>query len=220
MGDSLNNMVLNSQMLAGLFARALVQPGPASGSTSGTTAENPVPDHRATLRPETVITDHSDEVPQVAAAGRSDEQQPDAVAADHSGERAEAGPTPVKFLGSNQKNVLLLVRQENTAFLPEEQLVLLTKMLKACGMNLGDVAIANLAGGQQLDEILQGLQPRKLISFGALEPATTPPFPVVSRDGADWLMAPGLENLLQETGRNPPLKMGLWNAMKQLFNIN
>src|SRR5690606_30914710 len=90
---------------------------------------------------------------------------------------------PVKFLGSNEKKVLLLVINPDVAFLSEEQLTLVTKMLKACELNLGDVAIVNLAGGPELSELLPALQPQKLISFGALDPAPTPPFPVISKDG-------------------------------------
>ena len=50
-----------------------------------------------------------------------------------------------KFLGNNQQQITIIVDYEQEAFIPDKHLQFLTKMLEACKLNLGDVAIVNHA---------------------------------------------------------------------------
>ena len=46
-----------------------------------------------------------------------------------------------KYLGNNQKNILIVVNYDNAVHLPDEELNFLTNMLTACKLNLGDVPV-------------------------------------------------------------------------------
>ena len=180
MSHNLNNLELNDELLASLYARSLVQLTPEQSAWQ----KNPVIEG---VEEQTNILSETQ---------------------------------PVKYLGNNEKRVLVLIKNKKIAFLPEEQLALLTKMLAACKMNIGDVAIVNMAETQDLQEAISQLLPEKLLAFGALnEDFNLPLFEIEMRDGAVWLNAPSLEELLQEKGKNPPLKTSLWNSMQQLFDL-
>ncbi len=204
--NGLNDITLSRELLVQLYGRSLVQPEQAEQAVQSELAEQAEQAEQA-AQPE--------QAEQHEQAVQAEQAKPGEVAA---APATETTPAP-KFLGSNEKRVLLLVNNKDVTFLSEEQLTLVTRMLKACGLNLGDIALVNLASGQEMADILPALQPGKLISFGALEPAATPPFPVVAKDGIDWLMAPSLGSLMQETGGDAPLKSALWKAMQQLFGI-
>src|SRR5687768_13592067 len=48
-----------------------------------------------------------------------------------------------RYLGNHLKKVTILVNNPEHTFMPDDQLAFLTRMLTACQMNLGDVAIVN-----------------------------------------------------------------------------
>ncbi|MBA4168280.1 MAG: hypothetical protein H0X41_12200 [Chitinophagaceae bacterium] len=126
---------------------------------------------------------------------------------------------PVRFLGNNAKNVTVLVHNAHCAFLPEEQLSFLSKMLLACKLNTGDVAILNMANGATLPEITGQLQPEKLIAFGVnIEPSVQ--LLTIGRYGsASLLHAPDLEELVTESDEAKLLKGRLWACLKHLFGM-
>jgi hypothetical protein len=131
--------------------------------------------------------------------------------------KAPAG-TSFKFLGNNLKMVTILVNNPGHTFLPEDELALLTKLLAACQMNAGDVAIVNLAGGKiSMTEIFIQLQPSKIISFGKMENA--PMFTIEKMNGADLLAAPELKEMTIETAEARQLKSRLWVELKKMFGI-
>ncbi|HTD93429.1 MAG TPA: hypothetical protein VK644_06445, partial [Chitinophagaceae bacterium] len=55
----------------------------------------------------------------------------------------EANSPAWKFLGENNRNILVIVNYPGLPHLPDEELAFLTKMLSACQLSLGDVAILN-----------------------------------------------------------------------------
>jgi hypothetical protein len=114
--------------------------------------------------------------------------------------------------------VTILVNNPGHTFLPEDELALLTKLLAACQMNAGDVAIVNLAGGKiSMTEIFIQLQPSKIISFGKIENA--PMFTIEKINGADLLAAPELKEMIIETAEARQLKSRLWGELKKMFGI-
>ncbi|MGZ8537107.1 MAG: hypothetical protein ACXWV9_02535, partial [Flavisolibacter sp.] len=52
----------------------------------------------------------------------------------------------VKYLGKNQKNILILVQQPFVPCLKDEELSFLTSILSACKLSLADIAILNSNG--------------------------------------------------------------------------
>lgn len=51
----------------------------------------------------------------------------------------------IKYLGKNGKNIIVVISEPATDFLAEEELALLTGILKACQFSLSDIAIINIA---------------------------------------------------------------------------
>src|SRR5581483_7571973 len=59
--------------------------------------------------------------------------------------RESVGSPSVPHLGKNLKHITILVHYPSDVYLPEEQLNFLSNILKACGLNIGDIAIVNTA---------------------------------------------------------------------------
>ena len=148
-------------------------------------------------------------------------------------QQAPAAPTapepsaeaPYKFLGKNDKKITILVQSPGTPFLPDNQLTFLTKILEACRMNIGDVAIVNTATAPvNITAIKQQLQPTVLLLFG-LEPTSIklpinfPEFKVQPYDNCSYLSAPPLTQLVQQSEESKLLKSKLWICLKTLFNV-
>ena len=132
---------------------------------------------------------------------------------------------PYKFLGKNGKKITILVQSPGTPFLPDNQLTFLTKILEACRMNIGDVAIVNTATTPvNITAIKQQLQPTVLLLFG-LEPTSIklpinfPEFKVQPYDNCSYLSAPPLTRLVQQSEESKLLKSKLWVCLKTLFNV-
>lgn len=127
-----------------------------------------------------------------------------------------------KYLGQNNKNILVVVNNSDTVHLPDDDLSFLTNMLAACHMSLADVAIVN---GNNYDDInykemiaqfssrvifLFGIDP---VSFGL--PVSFPHFQLQPFANATFLYTPSLE----ECSKDPLLKSKLWVCLRRLFNV-
>jgi len=168
----------------------------------------------------------------------NDAELPDLLLTELYGNNLVAGsmppPAPVpppaatgtyKFLGSNQQKIGILVQSPGAAFLPDEQLSVLTKMLEACRMNIGDVAIVNQATAPvTITAIKQQLQPATLLLFG-MEPVDIrlpmnfPAFKIQAYDECTYLCAPSLEELVKPGDESKLIKSKLWMCLKTLFEI-
>jgi hypothetical protein len=136
-----------------------------------------------------------------------------------------AAVPPYKFLGKNGKKICILVQSPGIPFLPDNQLTFLTKILEACRMNIGDVAILNTATTPvNITTLKQQLQPTSLLLFG-IEPTAIklpinfPEFKVQPYDNCTYLSAPPLTRLVQQSEESKLLKSKLWVCLKTLFNV-
>lgn len=128
----------------------------------------------------------------------------------------------IKFLGSNERKVLLLVSHQDVVFLPDEELKFLTGILAACKMSLADVALVNLAThtGIGYKELLTQFHSSSILLFG-IEPAAInlplafPAFQLQAFNGTTYHWCPDLQRM--ENDRT--LKTQLWNNLKKLFTI-
>jgi hypothetical protein len=130
-----------------------------------------------------------------------------------------------KLLGNNRRKITVLVQSPGLPFLPDDQLAFFTKMLEACKMNIGDVAIVNHAGSPvNINTLKQQLQPSVLLLFG-LEPVAIqlpinfPVFKLQFYDQCTYLSAPSLEELVRPGDESKLLKSKLWVCLKTLFEI-
>lgn len=131
----------------------------------------------------------------------------------------------IRFLGNNQQKVGILVNFPEDVFLPDKHLQFLTKILEACKMNLGDVAILNHASQKVgITELRPLWQPKALLLFGITPeefglPINFPEFKSQSYDGVIYYTFPPLEVLNQDSENGKILKSKLWVCLKKLFNI-
>src|SRR6516164_6148929 len=85
--------------------------------------------------------------------------------------------TAFNFLGNNQKKIVLIVHSTEAFLLPDQYLLLLTKMLEACKLNLGDVAIINhQTNPVTIAGLNQQLNPAIVLLFGLETTAIKLPF--------------------------------------------
>lgn len=127
--------------------------------------------------------------------------------------------TPKKFLGGNQKHVLLLVDHLDTPFLHDEDYAFTEKWLAAVGLSVNDVAICNLAGTTcPMAAIKNAFEPNQVFLFGInMEriglPMQIPHYQVQKYDGQTYLSAPGLQQIAAAQAE----KKQFWNCLKTMF---
>jgi hypothetical protein len=161
---SLNNIQLNAQMLAGLYADSLIE-----------TVTTSVPEKNS-----------------------------------------------IRFLGSNQKQITVIVNHASVPFLPDRELSFLSSILNACKLSLADIALVNYREGENrsLPQLEESLQPKYILLFG-VEPAAMdlpinfPQFQLQPFNKRTYLYAPALNELEQHKA----LKKKLWNCLKIAFDL-
>jgi len=131
----------------------------------------------------------------------------------------------VPFLGNNNKNILLIVRFEQETYLPERHLSFIAKMLGACKLNIGDVAIINdKKRNLDIDLLYFHFQPRHIILFG-IDPGelniaiSMPLYVIKAYKKCNFLFTPSLDALNQETDESTSGKKKLWGSLKQIFEV-
>lgn len=128
--------------------------------------------------------------------------------------------TDVKFLGKNEKCILVLINNEALPFLPESELAFLTTILSACKLSLADVAIVNLHALTNPETITETVECKNVLLFG-VEPLSIglpihfPHFQLQQFNKRTYLSAPPLSRIENEKG----VKLNLWNSLKKLFGI-
>lgn len=215
-------------VIAGLYKKAIVQ-GEGKAVEGGVTfAPGPAPapvEAKATAT--APVPGRQDPNPPAATAATAPVEtiQPTAPAVKPTAQPATAGTTAYKFLGKNQQHVAVIVQFPGEAFLPEQHLQLLTKMLGACKLNLGDVAIVNDASRKvEINQLKDQLSPKQVLLFGISPeetglPLSFPMFKPQEYAGTTYLYTPPLEELNQETEEGKLLKRKLWDNLKKIFGV-
>jgi hypothetical protein len=136
-----------------------------------------------------------------------------------------AAPPTYKFLGNNARRIAIIVDSPGSPFLPDEELGFLTKILEACRMNIGDVAIVNHhTAPVNIAQLRQQLQPASILLFGvdptAIRlPINFPAFRLQPYDQCTYLYAPPLQHMTAGNADAKLLKSKLWVCLKTLFEV-
>ena len=131
----------------------------------------------------------------------------------------------LSFLGKNLMQLVILVDYNSEVYLPESQLNFIGNILKACKMNLVDVAIVNVNKQQvNLEKLGQQLHPKYIVIFGidssTLDFQIQPDFfNIVSSNGIQVFASPALDQLNRDGEEGKLLKSKLWLCMKQMLNL-
>ncbi len=135
-------------------------------------------------------------------------------------------PKPQKwFLGDNGKKITILVNEPDAVYLNDESLLFLTKILGACKLNLGDVAVVNwLQQPVLFTGIQKDLEPAICLLFDVSTeavqlPFTVPQYQVQNHGGCMFLLAPALSTYYGESNEARVEKTRLWASLKKMFNI-
>ncbi len=139
--------------------------------------------------------------------------------------------TPLKanpekwFLGNNDKKITILVNESDVVFLHENSLQFLTKILGACKLNMGDIAVVNIAQfPTSFDLIKKDLLPNTCILFDVKAqsialPFTIPDYQIQQYGGCTFLMAPAIASFDGESTEAKLAKTKLWVSLKTIFNL-
>src|SRR5688572_24520361 len=129
----------------------------------------------------------------------------------------------IKFWGGNEKNILILVSEEDVPFIKEDELNFLSSVLTACKLGLADVAIVNLHTSPNCDYhfLLDQFKSKTILLFEVDTqtidlPFNFPHFQLQQFGKSTYLSAPALK--LIEKGK--ALKTQLWNCLKTIFLPN
>ena len=128
----------------------------------------------------------------------------------------------IKFLGNNAKNILIIVDEENHAFLPDAELTFLITVLEACKINFDDCALVNFHKNAEVtpENLSTQFSPTILLFLGTEPqllgfPIQIPQYKVQQYNKQQYMCAP----TLQEISADKEAKKQLWNALKILFLI-
>jgi hypothetical protein len=127
-----------------------------------------------------------------------------------------------RSLGGNSKNILIVINYNNVVYLPDEELEFLTSMLKACKLNLDNVAIVNTnnSPGDGYKEYAKQYSSKVVLLFGVDPvsfdlPVSFPEFQVQSFNSNTFLYSP----TLQECRTDKLLKSKLWVCLQRIFGL-
>ncbi|HEX4876190.1 MAG TPA: hypothetical protein VFV31_05920 [Chitinophagaceae bacterium] len=127
-----------------------------------------------------------------------------------------------KSLGSNEKNILVIVNEPGAVFLPDEELAFFTSILGACQLSLADVAILNFHHypESRYKELLDFFR-SKIVFLMGVEPAAIglpvifPQYQLQAFAGNTFLYTPSLQIMKDDRQE----KTNLWTTLKRLFNL-
>lgn len=137
-------------------------------------------------------------------------------------EASASTETGLKFLGSNQKQITILVNVNDATYLSDRSFAFLTGVLNACKLNMADVAVINIHQSENsyyLD-INNMTRPKIKLLFGVSPgeiglPIHFPHFQVQPYNNVVYLCAPGLTSIEEDK----LLKAQLWTCLKSIFQL-
>ncbi|MFY8005062.1 MAG: hypothetical protein ACOVNR_09455 [Chitinophagaceae bacterium] len=130
---------------------------------------------------------------------------------------------PNWYLGACHKNIVIAVYDDSAAFVRDEWLQTLTKLLAALKMNLNDIALINMAQPLQQANLIANLQPKVVLLMGVSTtqmqlPFVMPHYQIQPFKGCNYLTAPVIT--LSQSQKSDEVKLEksrLWIALKNLF---
>lgn len=128
----------------------------------------------------------------------------------------------ISYLGKNEKNILVLVNEENIPFIADNDLNFLVDILSACKLSMADIALVNFHHIRPLNSKVLTAQfnPTKNILFG-VEPSALglplhfPHYQIQQYNNQTYLSGPSLKELAADK----QLKQQLWDSLKKLFSL-
>ncbi len=136
-----------------------------------------------------------------------------------------SAPDKKWYLGDNKKNIVFVVNDPSAVFINDEWLSTLGRLLNACKLNLGDIAIINMANTKTVfEEIKERLQPQCLFLFDLNTTSIQLPFAIphyqVQKYSGCMIMTSPASNLSENSTEYVKAeKRKLWLKLKEIFNV-
>lgn len=128
----------------------------------------------------------------------------------------------INILGNNRSKVIIVVENNEAAFLPDNQLNFLLGILSACKLTMEDVAIINIYINKAITykAITLELKAEKIILFGVTPaqlnlPVEFPSYQIQQYNNQTYVTAA----ILADIESDKTEKTKLWNCLKQIFTI-
>ncbi len=128
----------------------------------------------------------------------------------------------IKFLGKNNKNILILVNEKEHKFLGDDELSFLMNILNACNITMADAALVNSYENVDVvyENLIKTFKPITILFLGTEPqalgfPVQIPMYQVQAYNKQQYLCAPSLQNLSADKEE----KKQLWLALKKIFSI-
>lgn len=141
------------------------------------------------------------------------------IKSDNSERQSKEGiNTDFSYFGKNRKNFLILIKETEQENLKEADKKLLTGILAAGQLSLGDVAIVNIAKTKaNFLEIYKKLKPTSVVSFGVDTKNLGVPhefelYKPTKIKAITWIISHNFVALHTDKSK----KLGLWTALKEL----
>jgi len=131
--------------------------------------------------------------------------------------------TSISFLGKNEKNILLVINEEETVFLSDTDLNLLVGILSACKLTLADVALINFDKNKTAfyDNLMLQFSPQCVLLFGVSPAALSfplhfPNYQLQQYNNQTYVSSASLKIL----GEDISQKKTLWSCLQKYFFKN
>lgn len=135
---------------------------------------------------------------------------------------AKTTSAQIKFMGSNQQHITILVNATDARFLNDKYFAFLSGILNACKLSVADVAIINIHQQKNLhhQNISTLTNPKIVLLFGVAPeeiglPLHFPHFQVQPFNHITYLSSPSLDKIEADK----LLKTQLWTSLKSIFQL-
>ena len=129
---------------------------------------------------------------------------------------------PIKYLGKNSKNILVLINEKEHAFLGDDELSFLMNILNACNVSMADAALVNVSNDESInyEKLTKQFLPEVILFLGTEPqllgfPVQIPMYQVQQYNKQQYLCAPALQKLYTYKEE----KKQLWLCLKKIFSI-
>lgn len=128
----------------------------------------------------------------------------------------------IKYLGKNNRNILIVVDEKDHKFLGDDELSFLMNILSACNVTMADAALVNSYGNDNIvyEKLIKTFTPSFILFIGTEPqalgfPVQIPMYQVQAYNKQQYLCTPSLQKLSADKEE----KKQLWVALKKIFSI-
>ncbi|MEX1203196.1 MAG: hypothetical protein WEA59_08130 [Ferruginibacter sp.] len=126
----------------------------------------------------------------------------------------------ISFLGKNERKILIVVDEENTTYLSDEDLGLLLSILSACKLTMADVALVNAHKNNNItyNALMEVFTPTLVLLFGIQPvqldfPLQFPNYQLQRYNNQTYISSPSIKVLTAKK----EMKKQLWISLQQYF---